>query len=72
MSMKNYVKRMLMQDVYVKLAEAEDEIRAGKTVDACTALNVLKAKTDYIDSQKQNKNKQMFEKDCNSDESVLK
>lgn len=44
MSMKAYEERMLLQDVYVKLAEAEDEIRAGKTVDARTALKELRAK----------------------------
>ena len=44
MSMKAYEERMLMQDVYAKLAEAEDEIRAGKTVDARTALKELRAK----------------------------
>ena len=44
MSMKAYEERMLMQDVYAKLAEAEDEIRAGKTVDASTALKELRAK----------------------------
>jgi len=44
MSMKAYEERMLMQDVYAKLAEAEDEIREGKTVDARTALKELRAK----------------------------
>ncbi len=44
MSMKAFEERMLMQDVYAKLAEAEDEIRAGKTVDARTALKELRAK----------------------------
>ncbi len=44
MSMKAYEERMLMQDVYAKLVEAEDEIRAGKTVDARTALKELRAK----------------------------
>ena len=44
MSMKAYEERMLMQDVYAKLAEAENEIRAGKTVDARTALKELRAK----------------------------
>lgn len=44
MRMKAYEERMLMQDVYAKLAEAEDEIRAGKTVDARTALKELRAK----------------------------
>lgn len=44
MSMKAYEERMLMQDVYVKLAEAEDEIREGKAADARTALKELRAK----------------------------
>jgi len=44
MSMKAYEERMLMQDVYAKLAEAEEEVRAGKTVDARTALKELRAK----------------------------
>ena len=44
MSMKAYEERILMQDVYAKLAEAEHEIRAGKTVDARTALKELRAK----------------------------
>jgi len=44
MSMETYEERMLMQDVYAKLAEAEEEVRAGKTVDARTALKELRAK----------------------------
>lgn len=44
MSMKAYEERMLMQDVYVKLAEAEDEVREGKAADAHTALKELRAK----------------------------
>lgn len=44
MSMKAYEERMLMQDVYTKLAEAENEIRAGKTSDARTGLKELRAK----------------------------
>lgn len=44
MSMKAYEERMLMQDVYTKLAEAEEEIRAGKTSDARTGLKELRAK----------------------------
>ncbi len=44
MSMKSYEERMLMQDVYVKLTEAEDDIRAGKTVDARSALHELRAR----------------------------
>ena len=44
MSMEAYEERMLMQDVYAKLAEAEGEIHAGKTVDARAALQELRAK----------------------------
>ncbi len=44
MSMKSYEERMLMQDVYGKLTEAEDDIRAGKTVDARSALHDLRAR----------------------------
>lgn len=42
MSMKAYEERMLMQDVYAKLAEAEDAVRAGNTADARTALKELR------------------------------
>ena len=44
MSMEAYEERLLMQDVYAKLAEAEGEIHAGKTVDARAALQELRAK----------------------------
>ena len=44
MSMKTYEERMLMQDVYAKLAEAEDEIHTGKAKDARAALEELRAK----------------------------
>ena len=44
MSMEAYEERILMQDINAKLAEAEDEIRRGKTVDARTALKELRAK----------------------------
>lgn len=44
MSMKAYEEKMWLLDVYAKLAEAEDEIREGKTVDAHTALRELRAK----------------------------
>jgi len=42
MSMEAYEERMLMQDVYAKLAEAEDAVRAGNTVNARTALKELR------------------------------
>ena len=44
MSMKAYEEKMYLLDVYTKLAEAENEIREGKTVDARTALKELRAK----------------------------
>lgn len=47
MSMKAYEERMLMQDVYEKLTEAEDDIRAGKTADARIALHELRARFFY-------------------------
>ena len=44
MSMKAYEEKMYLLDVYAKLAEAEEEIRAGKTTDARQALRKLRAK----------------------------
>lgn len=44
MSMKSYEEKMALLDVYAKLAEAEDEISQGKTVDARAALKGLRAK----------------------------
>lgn len=44
MSMKTYEEKMWILDVYAKLAEAENEIREGKTVDARTALKELRMK----------------------------
>ncbi|MDB7816860.1 type II toxin-antitoxin system Phd/YefM family antitoxin [Intestinimonas butyriciproducens] len=44
MSMKAYEEKMWLLDVYAKLAEAEDEVRGGKMVDARTALKELRAK----------------------------
>ena len=44
MSMKAYEEKMWLLDVYAKLAEAENEVRGGKTVDARTALKELRAK----------------------------
>lgn len=44
MSMKTYEEKMLMQDVYTKLAEAEDEFRAGKALDARSSLQELRMK----------------------------
>jgi len=44
MSIAAYEKNMFMQDVYSKLAEAESEIRYGKTKDARHSLRELRAK----------------------------
>ncbi len=44
MSMKAYEEKMSLLDVYAKLAEAEEELRDGKTVDARAALEGLRAK----------------------------
>lgn len=44
MSMEVYEKKMLMQDVYAKVATAEEEIKNGDVVDAKLALKELKAK----------------------------
>ena len=44
MSMKAYEEKMYLLEVYTKLAEAEEEVRAGKTTDARQALRSLRAK----------------------------
>ncbi len=44
MSMKTYEETMYLKDVYTKLAQAEDEVRSGKTVDARSALKELRGK----------------------------
>jgi len=44
MSMKAYEEKMSLLDIYTKLAEAEEELQNGKTVDARTALKGLRAK----------------------------
>jgi len=44
MSMKAYEEKMSLLDIYAKLAEAEEELQNGKTVDARTALKGLRAK----------------------------
>lgn len=44
MSMKAYEEKMYMQDVYAKLAEAEEEVREGKVVDARLGLKGLREK----------------------------
>ena len=44
MSMKTYEESIGRNEVYAKLAQAEDEIRSGKTVDARSALKNLRGK----------------------------
>lgn len=44
MSMKAYEEKLAVLDVYSKLAEAEEEIREGKTVEAHTSLKGLREK----------------------------
>ena len=44
MSMNVYEEKLLMLDVYARLAEAENDIQAGKTPDAKAALKELRAK----------------------------
>lgn len=44
MSIKAYEEKFALLDVYAKLAEAEEQVAQGKTVDARTALRELRAK----------------------------
>ena len=44
MSMRAYEEKLAVLDVYSKLAEAEEEIREGKTVEAHTSLKGLREK----------------------------
>ena len=44
MSMKAYEEKLALLDVYSKIAEAEDELAQGKTVDARAAFKDLRAK----------------------------
>lgn len=46
MSMKTYEEKLLMLDVYHRLAEAEGEIKEGKAVDALKALQALREEYD--------------------------
>lgn len=46
MSMKAYEEKLLILDVYARIAEAEEEIKAGKMLDAKAALKELRAKYD--------------------------
>ena len=43
-SMKAYEEKMWRLDVYAKLEEAEEDIQAGKTVDARSVLKNLRAR----------------------------
>ena len=44
MRMKAYEERMMMLDVYDRLAAAEDEVQAGKVTDARASLRELRQK----------------------------
>jgi len=44
MSIKAYEEKMALLDVYAKLAEAEEQLSQGKTVDARAAIKELRAK----------------------------
>ena len=44
MSMKAYEERMMMLDVYDRLAAAEDEVQAGRVTDARASLRELRQK----------------------------
>ena len=44
MSMKTYEETMYLKEIYSKLAQAEDEVRSGKTMDARAALQGLRGK----------------------------
>ena len=44
MSMKAYEEKLFMADVYLKLAEAEAEVREGKVSDAREGLRTLRDK----------------------------
>lgn len=46
MSQKTYDEKIAALDVYVKLAEAEEQIATGKTVDAFEAIKALRTKYD--------------------------
>ena len=44
MSMKAYEEKMYLLDVYVKLADAEEEVRTGQVTEARQVLKSLRAK----------------------------
>ena len=43
-SMKTYEEQLLMLDVFTKIAEAEEDIKEGKTLDAKAALKDLRTR----------------------------
>ena len=43
MSMRTYEERLGMADIYAKLAEAEEDIRAGRISDAASSLSDIRA-----------------------------
>ena len=44
MSMRTYEERLGMADIYAKLAEAEEDIRAGRISDAASSLSDIREK----------------------------
>ena len=44
MSMRTYEERLGMVDIYAKLAEAEEDIRAGRISNAASSLSDIRAK----------------------------
>lgn len=44
MSMRTYEERLGRVDIYAKLAEAEEDIRAGRISDAASSLSDIRAK----------------------------
>ena len=44
MSMRTYEERLGMADIYAKLAEAEDDVRAGRVAEAAGSLSNIRAK----------------------------
>lgn len=44
MSMRTYEERLGMADIYAKLAEAEEDIRAGRISNAASSLSDIRAK----------------------------
>lgn len=44
MSIRTYEERLGMADIYAKLAEAEEDIRAGRISDAASSLSDIRAK----------------------------